>query len=521
MDSYRQKTKKLFFLLVTCYLLFATCCIAQEIKQPDLSGSWYPALEKKLSRMLDIFLSDVPKQKIDGDIIALIQPHAGVIYSGSVAAYGFNLLKDLEINTVLIIGFSHRRHFDGVSVYDGEAFATPLGPLNIDRRLAKELIGQDAKIKFYPQAFINENSVELQLPFLKKMLPEAGVVAIAIGDQTYETCQMLSGALYNVLKHKDKFLLIASSDMSHYLTYDKAIEQDQRTLEILIEMSADSLFRKSILSGSNILCGLSSVASVIKVSQKLGADSVKILKYANSGDTAGNKLRVVGYVSAAIYKKQPIGSAKSNAPLAWTSYGASKDRQTRQERNKDMLTPKQKKRLLQIARETLAEYLENEEIKDFKEKDSALLEEKGAFVTLHKRGQLRGCIGNIMGKGPLYLTVRDMAIESATGDPRFKPATLEELKDIEIEISVLSKPKREFNPDNIVMGKHGVIVRKGYNSGVFLPQVADDTGWSREEFLSNLCEHKAGLEPSSWKKKDTELYAFTAEVFAEGTDQRR
>jgi len=139
----------------------------------------------------------------------------------------------------------------------------------------------------------------------------------------------------------------------------------------------------------------------------------------------------------------------------------------------------------------------------------------GAFVTLHKYGQLRGCIGNLIGEKPLYLTVIDMAIESAVDDPRFPPLKLEELKDIEIEISVLSPLEKIDDPKDIILGKHGVLVRKGFRSGVFLPQVAEETGWSKEEFLSYLCSHKAGLPPYAWKEKDTELYIFTAEVFSE------
>jgi len=128
---------------------------------------------------------------------------------------------------------------------------------------------------------------------------------------------------------------------------------------------------------------------------------------------------------------------------------------------------------------------------------------------------LRGCIGNIIGQQPLYLTVRDMAVESSSADPRFVPVSPDELKEIKIEISVLSEPKRVEDADGIKLGVHGVIVKSGYRSGVFLPQVADETGWTKEEFLSNLCEGKAGLPADAWKDKKTELYVFTAQVFSE------
>ena len=178
------------------------------------------------------------------------------------------------------------------------------------------------------------------------------------------------------------------------------------------------------------------------------------------------------------------------------------------------MTEKQKKRLLEIARQTIEAYVHSGERLEFEEEDPALLEEKGAFVTLHSKKQLRGCIGNIIGRGPLYLTVRDMAIASATEDPRFSRVKESELDDLHIEISVLSIPAKVTDPGAIEMGKHGVIVRQGLRGGVYLPQVATETGWSREEFLTSLCAQKAGLEPDAWKK-GAELEIFTAEVFSE------
>ena len=149
------------------------------------------------------------------------------------------------------------------------------------------------------------------------------------------------------------------------------------------------------------------------------------------------------------------------------------------------------------------------------ENDPRLTAISGAFVTLNKQGELRGCIGNIIGQKPLYQTVRDMAIESATADPRFQPVTKEELKDINIEISVLSPLRKISDISEFELGRHGVIVKKGWNQGVFLPQVALETGWSKEEFLSNLCAHKAGLSPDAWKDPKTEIHIFSAIVFSE------
>ena len=170
---------------------------------------------------------------------------------------------------------------------------------------------------------------------------------------------------------------------------------------------------------------------------------------------------------------------------------------------------------MKIARNSIETFVKTGKAPDITIKDARLNEIEGAFVTITKHGALRGCIGNIIGQEPLYETVRDMAVAAASQDPRFTPVTAAELKDIDVEISVLSKPRRVKDASEIQLGKHGVIVSRGDHQGVFLPQVADETGWSKEEFLSELCSQKAGLPPDAWKDPDTALYVFTADVFAE------
>ncbi len=180
-----------------------------------------------------------------------------------------------------------------------------------------------------------------------------------------------------------------------------------------------------------------------------------------------------------------------------------------------MLNEKQKKILLGIARKTIEEYIRSRKIPEFNVDDPMLKEKRGVFVTLRKKGMLRGCIGYIMPLEELYKAVSQMAIQSSTGDPRFPPVVPGELAEVEIEISVLTVPKRIKSVDEIEMGKHGVIVKRGSNQGVFLPQVATETGWSKEEFLNRLCYDKAHLSQDAWKDKDTEIYTFSAQVFEE------
>lgn len=180
-----------------------------------------------------------------------------------------------------------------------------------------------------------------------------------------------------------------------------------------------------------------------------------------------------------------------------------------------MLNEEQKEKLLQIARGAISNYFENNRNTVVSVDDPKLNEKMGVFVTLRMAGELRGCIGRMVGDQPLARTVADMALEAAFSDPRFAPLTQEELEAVKIEISVLSPMRKVGSADEIELGKHGVMVKKGFRTGVFLPQVADETGWSKEEFLANLCSHKAGLSADAWRDGSAELYVFSAEVFGE------
>ncbi len=339
-------------------------------------------------------------------------------------------------------------------------------------------------------AFSGENSVEMEIPFLQIALKDLEIVLIALGNQSFENCEILGKALYEVLKDKDKFLLVASTDMSHYLSYKEANKIDKRTISIIKEFDTDKLYTESSLQDHRLMCGYGAVCATMIASKMLGADKVEILKYANSGDTAGDKNRVVGYLSAAIVRDTEKGDS-------------------------NMLNEEQKKKMLKLARDSIIHYLKERKRLSVKEGDPVLNEEMGAFVTLHSHGNLRGCIGNLVGKGPFYLTVRDMAVEAATADPRFRPVTLDEMNEIDIEISALSPMQKINDPEKIEVGKHGVLVRRGFTSGVYLPQVATETGWNREQFMNSLCGQKAGMPPDAWKKGECDIFIFTAEVFGE------
>lgn len=483
-----------FFVLILFSFLIFNPAICENIKEADLSGTWYLADSRKLYKKINSYLRSVKVQGIEGEVIAIISPHAGIIFSGEVAAHSFEPLREKGIKTVVLVGFSHRKDYDGIAVFDKDGIRTPLGVLYSDKALIKKITAVHEKIFTYLPAFSQENSVELILPFIQVALNSPKVLLLAIGRQSLENCQILGEALYQILKNKDNFLIIASTDMSHYLPDFEARNIDSKTAEIITQMQPKELFLRCYLK--NRMCGLAAVTATMIAAKKLGAEKARILKMDTSANVRGDKASVVGYLSAAFIRDKPI-------------------KEKERVKMREFLTPKQRKELLKIARDTVNSYVKQKKVLDVETNDSILKETMGVFVTLHKDGQLRGCIGNIIGREPLYLGVRNMAIAAAAQDPRFSPVRFHELDDIEIEVSVLTPLRRISDSDEIILGTHGVLVRDGFRSGVYLPQVATETGWSKEEFMNSLCSQKARMEPDAWKTGKCEIHVFTAEVFGE------
>lgn len=475
-----------------------------KVRPPAVAGAFYPSQADDLKAQVDYFLKNASSKKVKGRIVALIVPHAGYDYSGQVAAFAYKQLKGEHFSSVIIIGPSHYVNFEGASVYKEGYYKTPLGEVPLDENLARALIKEDRAITFYPQAHAREHSVEVEIPFLQRVLKDFHIVPIVMGRLSQDSCWILSKAI--VRNIKPNTLLIASSDMSHYYPYEKACKMDGICLEKIGKFDLEGLTKK-LSAGECELCGAGPVITVMMAARALGADKVKVLNYANSGDVmVKDKSRVVGYCAAVITSSLP-------GPIRLqTGKGLIKKKGGKMLEFE--LNEEEKKELLRIARRTIEEYVRTERKLKFKESSANLIRECGAFVTLKKGGELRGCIGNIKGSQPLYLTVRDMAIAAATEDFRFSPVKAKELKEIHIEISVLSPLKKIKDVKEIEVGVHGVIIEKGLRSGVFLPQVAPEQGWNREEMLKALCAHKAGLPADAWKS-GADIYIFTAQVFEE------
>lgn len=511
--------RNMLILIIILSALFSPA-YATEVKEADLAGSWYPDSGAELEDLLQKYISEADPDKIEGNPFAIIVPHAGYAYSGPIAAFGYKSVDPTKIKTVILIGFSHRKPFPGIALYDRGLFRTPVGDIHVDEDMARKILAENSRISSRPEAFKDENSVEMQLPFIQHVFKGAKVVPIAFGGMEYQDAVILADALSESLEGRDDFIIVASTDLSHYHAYSEAKIIDNHLINVLSGMDAKNLFYEARL-GICELCGVMPVTSTMLAAKNLGFDKIKILKYANSGDTSGRKDNVVGYLSAVIYKPVSESSSIVNRPslIVNDSKNAINDkRSTIDEKGVNMLNNTQRKRLLEIARESITDYVTEGKRKKFSNDDPLLNSELGAFVTLHKGGQLRGCIGNMTGKGPLYKTIADMAIEAATGDPRFPRLSPGEIDKIDIEVSVLTPLKKVSGPDEIKIPGHGVIVRRGFASGVYLPQVAIETGWTKEEFLTSLCGQKAGMDPYAWKDPATEIYTFEAEVFGEKGD---
>jgi hypothetical protein len=465
-----------------------------QTRTPAVAGQWYPAKKGELENLLTTFFENI---KLDEDIkelepFGLIAPHAGYMYSGQVAAYSYSLLAGKKFDTVILIGPSHHFHTGKISIYNGDAYKTPLGDVPVNTQMVKAILDADENCVFQPQVHLYEHSLESQLPFLQYQLENFSIVPILVSTSSIPLLDKLANTLVETIQSDDKVLLIASTDMSHNHPYRQACEIDRRTIELIIARHWDNL-HKEILSGRCELCGYFAVYPFIKVMQAFGSEQGVLLKYANSGDATQDTTarKVVGYCSIAFPKIKDTGQTQS-------------------------LTEEDRIYMLSLARQSIKHYLTKGEIlKTEPPQSPILLEDRAVFVTLYKNGELRGCVGQIIPQQPLYQAIIDMAVASAFQDYRFYPLRKEELDNITIEISVLTPLKRVENIDEIKLGRDGVFIKKGSRSGVFLPQVAEETGWDKKTFLENLCSQKAFLPKDAYLNPDTEIYIFQVEEFSE------
>ena len=483
-------------LVIMVVLCGIAACSQEKVRQAGVAGAFYPANPAELSKMVDGFLAKAQVPSINEPLIALIAPHAGYPFSGAVAGHSYAVLKNRKFHRVVIIAPSHYEAFPFSAVYDGDAYATPLGRIPVDKVFAAALAKQSASIRLSSRGHERsgeqaEHSLEVQLPFLQRAIGQFQLVPIIMGDQSYEASRALGVALAKLI-HDSDTLIVASSDLSHYHPYDEASTIDHNTLHAIEAWDYFNLSR-NLQARVWEACGGGPIVAAMIAAERLGANRAQLLKYANSGDVTGDRSRVVGYSAFALYKAAPTNSVAR--PFT--------------------LTPKEKQELLSVARKSAETAVR--ERKGYKPpaESPALQQDRGAFVTITKNGELRGCIGYVSPMQPLIETVGDVAALAALQDPRFPPVTPVELGELQYEVSVLSSFRRVLDVREIRVGQHGLLMKKGDHEGLLLPQVPVEAGWDRKTFLEGTAR-KAGLPASAWKDDDTDIFLFSALVFNEG-----
>lgn len=396
----------------------------QLVREPAVAGLFYPKDPAALSQMIDRLLAAAPAEPV-GDLKAIICPHAGYEFSGPVAAYAYKNLIGRHFDTVIILGPSHYALFDGASVSAADAWRTPLGLVPVSpkaRVLAKispcvsEPFCLVQRPSWWPQASKPapdsgkdtpdtwEHSVEVEVPFLQKVLTNFSILPVVFGQvDPAQVAKAVAPQLDN------KTLIVVSSDLSHYHPYDEAKALDSRCVQAMCNLNIREM-------ESQEACGKLPILTLLHLARQNGWQA-RLLDYRNSGDTSGDKSHgVVGYSAIAFYAPVPENYAASEKTL-----------------------------LLDLARRTLTCVVTNPSLSGFevnaKGMPPKLSETRACFVTLTESGELRGCIGHIMPQEPLYQAVVDNARNAALRDPRFMPVQPSETGKIKIEISVLTIPK--------------------------------------------------------------------------------
>lgn len=462
--------------------------LPRRVREPAVAGSFYPDDSESLRAEVDSLIAQAKARNIPG-LRALVCPHAGYRYSGPVAASGFKQLVGLKFERVVVMAPSHHVLFNGVAIPDVEALRTPLGLIPMSGAARKLTAEAPFVIDSAPHA--REHALEVELPFLQRVLGRFELVPLVFG----EVDEAVVAKSLNALVDANTFF-VASSDLSHYFPYEKANELDRVTVDAILKLDVEALTAKGQA------CGKSPVLALLHLARLRGWKTL-LLDYRNSGDTAGDRSRVVGYAAIAFFEEP------SSQPVPPPLSVSKEDQHT----------------LLRLARTALVHAVRDGKLVDTPSGlPGRLLERKGSFVTLTIDGELRGCIGNIFPEMPLAQAIVHNARSAALSDPRFSPVTPEELSSIDIEVSILSVPESlSFSSPPELLQKlkphqDGVVLNIGQHRATFLPQVWEQLP-TATEFLDHLAA-KAGLPQDAWRGHNTQIMIYRVDAFKESEFNR-
>lgn len=503
-------------------------------RQPAVAGSFYPSVSDRLRNELAGYFGGAGEPKPGTQVVALLVPHAGYVYSGRTAAQGFAAVPaDAIYDNIFLIGVSHRYAFEGAAVFSSGNMITPLGTMQVSREIGEKLKSTNRWFIEKDEAHGPEHSLEVQLPFIQyhfKVTPK--IVPILIGTRNTTVLKAVASGLQPWFN--DRNLFIISSDFSHYPSYEDACRVDRLASDAIVRGDPEGFLKtiRSIeASGTGNLatamCGWPAGLVMLYLAGNSDGVVFRNAGYSNSGDSPrGERDEVVGY-NAIVAEKKPVAANKAAAENRNTggNKAAAENRSAAGERASAAgdftLTTEERRTLLGIAREAVSAKLKGTSPAPVPEArmTERLREPLGAFVTITIDGDLRGCIGRFTATDPLCKVIATMALEAAFHDPRFPALTSAEYPLINLEISVLGPMKKINDISEIKIGKHGIYLKKGFRSGTLLPQVAEERGWSAEQFLGYCARDKASIGWDGWKDKDTEIFVYEAYVFGDQEEQ--
>jgi len=489
--------------LLLAAALPAAAAPAEKVRPAAKAGSWYPADPGALRKMLGKFLDAAPNAELPGEPVAVIVPHAGYAYSGATAARGFKAVGGRKVARVILLGPSHYMagRFTGAAVPRSTHFATPLGRVAVDAAACARLAETDGFIAD-DRPHAPEHCLEIELPLMQMTLKGARIVPVLLGSMNADLARRIAGELTPLMDKRT--LIVVSTDFTHYgPNYGYVPFKDDEDGSVRAKLAAlDGMAIDRILAVDPIgfvetcadtratICGRWAVAVALEMlSGVAGAEGV-LLGYTTSGEMTKDWTNSVSYAAVALCR----GAA-------------------------DPLTADEQTLLLRMARDRLRAHLSGKDFADPLKRyplTPRLKTPGAAFVTLTTAGRLRGCIGHVRPRMPLYASVLANTVAAAARDPRFAGDRLAAADEpqVRIEISVLSRHRRVRGIEEIEVGRDGLIIRRGRRGGLLLPQVPVQQKWDLSAYLAGICR-KAGLPDGAWKDPRTRLSRFGAQVFAE------
>ena len=431
------------------------------IRNPVVAGQFYPESASRLKAMIKTLVDEEAEKR---EVIGLVSPHAGYVYSGPVAGAVISRIKFKD--TFIIIGPNHTGRGKPLSIMTEGVWQTPLGEVAIDSELGKRILATSRHLQEDSTAHQYEHSLEVQLPFLQYFRADIRIVPITLAYGSSAAYKEIGREIARAVRELHREVVImASSDMTHYEPQESAQKKDQQAIDAILRLNEDELLQR-VEELDISMCGCAPTVCLISAARELGATAAELVRYQTSGDITGDYSSVVGYAGIII-------TAAEMHPL------------------------------VQLARQTGETYVRKGKVPSPPEELTPEMKEKaGVFVSLHKLGELRGCIGTFEPAAPnVAEEIIQNAVSAATRDPRFPPVTPEELAHLDYSVDVLTAPKPVKDESRLDPKKYGVIVECGFRRGLLLP---DLEGVDTADYQINICRQKAGIAPD----EPVKLYRF-------------